>query len=70
MSNTVNLILQWTGTGLVVCAAVGWLIWKKTRAKCARTGTGCDCGPQTDQLPLCKGCVLYDNCNSKAKIRN
>lgn len=53
MSHTINDILQWIGVGLVVCAAIGWMVWKKTRPACHKPDA------------MCSGCALADSCKTK-----
>lgn len=63
MSHATNMMIQWIGVGLVVCASVGWIVWKKTRPQCPRT----DEEDGEDVTPLCNGCTLYDACKVKKK---
>lgn len=53
MSHTINDILQWIGVGLVVCAAIGWMVWKKTLPACHKPDA------------MCSGCALADSCKTK-----
>ena len=65
MSPTTNLMLQWVGVGIICLAAAGWIVWKRTRPRCARTSGACNCNSGKSTLPMCEGCALAEGCRAK-----